>query len=149
MNAFTTRWRRLMGCLKLQVIFRKRATKYRALLRKTTIKIGHPMGRCHPIHGCVCEHIHICALYTLKTAIHSSKRALHRMRAFTTQLRVPTYTHMSLTCALCTLQTALHSGKRALHRMRALATQLRVSTNTRTILIYALCTLQTALHSDK
>jgi len=31
-----TGWRRLIGCLKLQVIFRKRATNYRALLRKMT-----------------------------------------------------------------------------------------------------------------
>jgi len=31
-------WRRLIGYLKLQVIFRKRATKYRALLRKITCK---------------------------------------------------------------------------------------------------------------
>jgi len=31
-----TGWRRLIGCLKLQVIFRKRATDYRALLRKIT-----------------------------------------------------------------------------------------------------------------
>ena len=29
-----TGWRRLIGCLKLQVIFCKRATNYRALLRK-------------------------------------------------------------------------------------------------------------------
>jgi len=32
----TTGWRRLIGCLKVQVIFRKRATNYRALLRKMT-----------------------------------------------------------------------------------------------------------------
>ena len=31
-----TGWRRLLGCLELKVIFRKRATNYRALLRKTT-----------------------------------------------------------------------------------------------------------------
>jgi len=31
-----TGWRRLIGCLKLQVIFRKRATYYRALLRNMT-----------------------------------------------------------------------------------------------------------------
>ena len=30
------RWQKLIGCLKLQVIFRKRATNYRALLRKMT-----------------------------------------------------------------------------------------------------------------
>ena len=31
-----TGWRRPIGCLKLQIIFRKRATNYRALLRKMT-----------------------------------------------------------------------------------------------------------------
>ena len=31
-----TEWRRRIGCLKLQVSFRKRATNYRALLRKIT-----------------------------------------------------------------------------------------------------------------
>jgi len=35
-----TGWRRLIRCLKLQVIYRKRATDYRALLRKMTMKIG-------------------------------------------------------------------------------------------------------------
>ena len=34
----TTGWRRPLGCLKLQVIFRKRATDNRALLRKMTYK---------------------------------------------------------------------------------------------------------------
>ena len=33
-----TGWRRPIGCLKLQVIFRKRATNYRALSRKMTYK---------------------------------------------------------------------------------------------------------------
>ena len=33
---FGTGWRRLMGCLNLHVIFRKRTTNYRALLRKMT-----------------------------------------------------------------------------------------------------------------
>ena len=34
--SIATGWRRLIGCLKLQVIIRKRATNYRALLRKMT-----------------------------------------------------------------------------------------------------------------
>ena len=34
----STGWRRPIGCLKLQVIFCKRATNYRALLRKMTYK---------------------------------------------------------------------------------------------------------------
>jgi len=34
----TTGWRRCIGCLTLQVTFRKRATNYRALLREVTYK---------------------------------------------------------------------------------------------------------------
>ena len=35
-SSFVTGWRRCIGCHKLQVILRKRATNYRALLRKMT-----------------------------------------------------------------------------------------------------------------
>ena len=44
-----TGWRRLVGSPKLQIIFHKRATKYRALLRKMTIKIRDPMSLRHPV----------------------------------------------------------------------------------------------------
>ena len=37
-TATTTGWRRCIGCLNLQVSFRKRANNYRALLRKMTYK---------------------------------------------------------------------------------------------------------------
>jgi len=37
-SARVTGWRRLIGSPKLQIIFHKRATKYRALLRKITYK---------------------------------------------------------------------------------------------------------------
>jgi len=43
-----TGWRRSIGCLKLQVIFRKRATIYRALLRKTTYKDKASYGSSQP-----------------------------------------------------------------------------------------------------
>ena len=36
--AVRTGWRRLIGCLKLRVIFCKRATNYRAILREMTCK---------------------------------------------------------------------------------------------------------------
>ena len=58
-----TGWRRPIGCLKLQVIFRKRASNYRALLRKMTCddKASHgpspPCIRHVPVSGCVCLHI--------------------------------------------------------------------------------------------
>ena len=44
-----TGWRRLIGCLKLHVIFRKRATSYRALLRKMTYGIRHPRTLRHRV----------------------------------------------------------------------------------------------------
>ena len=44
----TTGWRRRIACLKLQVIFRKRATNYRALLRKMTCKNKAPYGSLPP-----------------------------------------------------------------------------------------------------
>jgi len=37
-RGYITGWRRLIGSPKLQVIFHKRATKYRSLLRKMTYK---------------------------------------------------------------------------------------------------------------
>jgi len=37
-DSLITGWRRLIGSTKLQVIFHKRATKYRSLLRKMTYK---------------------------------------------------------------------------------------------------------------
>jgi len=48
-RALRTGWRRLIGRLKLQVIFRKRATNYRALLQKYPVKIMHIMTLRHPV----------------------------------------------------------------------------------------------------
>jgi len=44
-----TGWRRLVGSPKLQIIFHKRATKYRSLLRKMTYKDKDPVGLRHPV----------------------------------------------------------------------------------------------------
>jgi len=68
------RWRKLIGCLKLQVIFRKRATTYRTLLRKMTyedeasydfmppcralwmsIRRIHSTCRCYVTNFCMCD----------------------------------------------------------------------------------------------
>ena len=49
-----TRWQRPIGCLQLQVIFRKRATNYRALLRKMTCKDKASYGSSPP---CIMSHI--------------------------------------------------------------------------------------------
>ena len=47
-----TGWRRLIGCLKLQVIFCKRATNHRALLQKTTFKDTASYGSSPPCIRC-------------------------------------------------------------------------------------------------
>jgi len=44
-----TGWPRLIGCLKLQIIFCKRATDYKALLRKMTYKDKASMGLRHSV----------------------------------------------------------------------------------------------------
>jgi len=51
-HATPTGWRRPIGCLQLQVIFRKRATNYRALLRKMTYAHRASYGSSPP-----CSHI--------------------------------------------------------------------------------------------
>ena len=48
-SSIGTGWRRPIGCLKLQVIFCKRATNYRALLRRP-VKIMHSMGLRYPLY---------------------------------------------------------------------------------------------------
>ena len=68
-----TGWRRPMGCLKLQVIFHKRATNYIALLQKMTYRdIRHPMGLRHPIdcNAKRCTH--------LKTDLYRSPKYMER-----------------------------------------------------------------------
>jgi len=47
----STGWRRPIGCLKLQVIFRKRATNCRALLRKMTYKNKASYGSLPPCNN--------------------------------------------------------------------------------------------------
>jgi len=53
-RVWATGWRIIIGCLKLQVIFRKRATNYRALLRKMTCKDKASCGSSPPCTGCEC-----------------------------------------------------------------------------------------------
>jgi len=47
-DGYNTGWRRLIGCLKLQVIFRTRATNHRALLRKITYEDKASYGSSPP-----------------------------------------------------------------------------------------------------
>ena len=57
-----TGWRGLKGCLKLQVIFRKKGTIDRALLRKMTYEDRasyDPTPPCIHVYICICVHVHI------------------------------------------------------------------------------------------
>jgi len=63
MWASTTGWPRLIACLKLQVIFRKRATNYRALLRKMTCEDNASYGSSPP---CTKVSIFICVSYLIE-----------------------------------------------------------------------------------
>jgi len=60
--ACDTGWRRLVGSPKLQIIFHKRATRYRSLLRKITYKdkesfeSSPPRIECHYLSNCALPH---------------------------------------------------------------------------------------------
>jgi len=56
-----TGWRRLIGSPKLKIIFHKRATKYRALLRKMTYK---DKGFYEPSPPCICRCMHSTNMFT-------------------------------------------------------------------------------------
>ena len=52
-RTFSTGWLRPIGCLKLQVIFHKRATNYRAVLQKMIYEDKASYGSSPPCSGCV------------------------------------------------------------------------------------------------
>jgi len=59
-------WQRLIRCLKLQVIFRKRATNYRAHLRKMAYEDQAPYASTPPCNELHCTIQQILAPYNLK-----------------------------------------------------------------------------------
>ena len=79
-----TTWRRLIGCLKLQVIFCKRATNYRALVRKMTYKdkpsyassppCSRTKTRCEKRRDTCVTSAHVCWGYHRN---HMEKETLH------------------------------------------------------------------------
>jgi len=82
----STGWRRLIGCLEMQVIFRKKANNYRALLRKMTYEDKTPYASTPP---CINRALYfyqksLCsvkrALYSVKRAVRPIKRALQSIQ---------------------------------------------------------------------
>ena len=64
-----TGWRRLIGSPKLQIIFHKRATEFRSLLRKTTYKDKGSYESSPPCI-CICIHVHTCIIIIHMYHIH-------------------------------------------------------------------------------
>ena len=66
-----TWWRRPIGCFKLQVVFCKRATIYRALLREITYTDKASYGSSPPCSGCR----HTCSIFFAD--ILTKRRRIH------------------------------------------------------------------------
>jgi len=64
---YSTGWRRCIGCLKLQVSFRTRATNYRALLWKMTSKDKASCGSSPP---CMSTYEQMCNVTCIKLHEH-------------------------------------------------------------------------------
>ena len=86
-SRFCTEWRRLIGCLKLQVIFRKRATNYRALLRKMSYenKASHDST---PLCNRDCKkNLGLFSMGRLQQCNHRLQQAFHRLQQYIHRLQ--------------------------------------------------------------
>jgi len=90
-HVFDTGWQRPIGCLTLQVIFRKRATNYRLLLQKITYKDKASYGS-SPL--CIIQTC--CSLTHTISSTHSLSGVVVVMRETDAkvQMRMLTYTHV-------------------------------------------------------
>jgi len=74
-----TGWRRLIGSLKLQIIFHKRATKYRSLLHKMTYK---DKGSYESSPPCTFLSVYILYSRTKKSCVFYNILSTHKKRFF-------------------------------------------------------------------
>ena len=123
-----TGWRRPIGCLKSQVIFRKRAPNYKALLRKMTYEDKtsyHSTPPCirvwwNPHSICICvwtSYMYLC----LMKSIYMYRCAL---------LRAPPHLGAADSYAQSHTATALHGNRNTLQQQHA-ATATHCTINTR------------------
>jgi len=98
----STGWRRPIGCLKLQVIFRKRATMYRALSRKIT---SRDKASCDSTPPCTATHYNTLQhTILLHTVTHHLQPWALRVLCFPGKIGVTvTVTGLSLSCVILIL----------------------------------------------
>ena len=132
-------WQRPIGCLKLYVFFRKRATKYRALLRKMTCKDKASYGSSPPFTVWTKCMLQIHSANSVAIALVSSIRGVHSLHTFT---RLPSHCNtLQHTATHCnTLQhTATHCN-----------TLQRTATHCNTLhkhVLYTICTVALYSHT--
>ena len=83
-----TGWRRLIGSPKLQIIFHKRATKYRSLLRKMTYKDKGSYESSPPC-SLLCDGMGVSSRHS---GIHQAASSHKRATKYKSLLRKMTYT---------------------------------------------------------
>jgi len=89
-TCMSTGWRRLIGSPKLQIIFHKRATKYRALLLKMTWKDKGCYETSPPcmcmcirvcVYVCVCVCVCVCLIVCMFVCLRSADRTWRKIRS--------------------------------------------------------------------
>jgi len=118
-----TRWRRRMGCLQLQVSFRKRATNYRVLLRKMTYEDTASCASCNTCK----RHARVGFALIARTTTHCNtlqRTATHSVAdSITRRAHTATYCNiLQHTAAHCntlqhTCNTLQHSATRKAHTL--------------------------------
>jgi len=84
-----TGWRRLIGCLKLQLIFRKRAINYRALVQKMICKDKASYGSSSPCTSAPAPRLQSDTQYAQILSLSLSLSHTHTH----THIHPPTHTH--------------------------------------------------------
>ena len=134
---YNTGWRRPIGCLKLQVIFRKRSTNFRVFLRKLTYKDKALYGSSPP---CISIHIYVTYVHhtlhiiwrhawyicmcTGKCIVHEDLDCMHNMKHIdTVRLSMYICMHISFICiCMCTGKCNVHEDLDCIHYMKDIDT---------------------------
>ena len=99
-----TGWRRLIGCLKLQIIFCKRATDYRALLRKMIRKDKASYGSLPPCTNTSTQYMNTHYIYIhVHIYIYTCVYSLRLLRQAAQMCRLRVWGMLSIRCRIALL----------------------------------------------